>query len=33
MIPYASIFQGVFVACGVGIVLWTVWKRFFKRAP
>lgn len=33
MIPYASIFQSVFVACGVGIVLWTVWKRFFRKAP
>lgn len=33
MIPYASIFQGVFVACGVGIVLWTLWKRFMRKAP
>lgn len=33
MIAYSDIFQGVFVACGVGIVGWTVYKRFFKRAP
>lgn len=33
MIPYASIFQTLFVVCGVGIVAWTIWQKFFKRAP
>lgn len=33
MIAYSDIFQAVFVACGVGIVGWTVYKRFWKRAP
>ena len=33
MIPYASIFQTVFVICGVGIVAWTIWQKFFGKAP
>lgn len=33
MIAYAPIFQGVFAACGFGIVAWLVWSKFLKPAP
>lgn len=32
MIAYASVFQWIFVAAGIGIVAWTVWTKF-RSAP
>lgn len=31
MIPYSSIFQTIFVVCGVGIALWVLWNRYNKK--
>lgn len=33
MIQYAPVLQGVFAACGFGVVAWMLWARFGKKAP